>query len=174
MGTDENAKARAKAAIEGYYKRTDIDPSKPVRHHGSPERDVQDEVIKWLRSNGFSINVVESKATFDLKSNRYIGQSVKQGFVDLVGNYKTGLSVFIELKAPGRRYTLRDNQRKFLLEKINSGCFAVCVDSVMLLKNQFERFMLHHSRQQFDLAKEFLLTALPPMKVQRDTGPLFD
>lgn len=172
--SSDDLKKRVQSAVETYINReTPIEP-KPTRHNNAPEKEVQDEVLKWLRDNGFSINVVESKAIYNRKSERYISQSVAPGFVDLVGNDKIGLGVFIELKAKGRRSTLRDNQRAFLQEKINTGCFAVVVDSVELLEKQYEHFVLLRYRQQIQQAKEFLLLALPVQKIKEDNEPLFD
>jgi hypothetical protein len=84
------------------------------------------------------------------------------------------MAVFIELKAKGRRSALRENQREFLIEKINTGCFAVVVDSLELLENQWERFCLLKKRRQYQMAKDFLFTALPKKKDSLDDSePLF-
>lgn len=174
MAIDDEQRRRISGAIDKYIKKNEPKTSFDTRKNGAPEKDLEQVVMPWLKTNGFSVNVIESKATYDLKAGRYIGQSVKQGFVDIAGNYKTGLGVFIELKAPGKRSTLRPAQREFLLDKIETGCFAVCIDSLMLLKNQFERFMLHQKHGQYQLAKDFLKAALPAdRKVQDDGKPLF-
>ncbi len=174
MSNQDDLKARVKNAISGYLNRQDVQQAGPTRKNEKPEKEVEQKALAWLRSNGFHMSVVESKATYDPKRGRYISQSVKDGFVDLVGNHFSGLSVFIELKAPGRRATLRDNQRAFLMAKIETGCFAVCIDDVELLAVQFEEFQKMRKRQQFQLSKDFLRAALPVRKASLiDDEPLF-
>lgn len=170
---DEERKNRIKNAIKSFTQKNQPRLNIPRRTNEKPEKEFEQVALAWLRANGFHVNVVESKATFNPQLGRYVNQSVKGGFADIVGNHQSGLAVFIELKAPGRRSTLRDNQREFLLSKIQTGCFAVCVDSLMLLQNQFERFMLHHRRGQYQLAKDFLIAALPIKKEIADDNPLF-
>lgn len=53
----------------------------------------------------------------------------RPGFPDMCGNTPDGHSVWIEVKAPGRRNTIRPDQREFLLGKIATNCFAICCDS---------------------------------------------
>ena len=168
----QRRKLRIQKAIEDYTNKNRPKVG-PVRHNGAPEKELEVEVLKWLRANGFHVSVVESKATYNPKAGKYISQSVKDGFVDLVGNHNSGIAVFIELKAPGCRSKLRENQRDFLLQKIETGCFAICTDSVELLSSQFEHFQLLRSRQQFSHAKDFLRTALPVKREKVDDEPLF-
>jgi hypothetical protein len=163
---------RIKSAIEKYTEKNKA-KSAPTRSNGSPEKDLEKEVLSFLENNSFHVNVVESKATFNQQQQRFISSSVKSGFADIVGNHYTGIAVFIELKAPGRRSTLRDNQREFLLSKIETGCFAVCIDSVELLEAQWNRFRELIDRKQYIFAQDFLKLALPYKKQYVDDEPLF-
>lgn len=159
-------------ALEKFHKKNDPKPASGITYN-SPEKDLEKEVLVWLRANGFHVNVIEAKAVYNRKLDRYVAQTVSPGFVDIAGNDKTGLGTFIELKAPGRRSTLRENQREFLLQKIETGCFAVCIDSVNLLESQYLRFTELRQKQQFEFSKDFLRAALPKKKDEKDDGPLF-
>lgn len=173
MAQDEADKQRVKDAIAKFEKKSEPKIEIAKRKNGAPEKEFETEALRWLRTNGFHVSIVESKATYNPKAGRYISQSVKQGFVDVVGNHNTGIAVYIELKAPGRRSTLRMNQREFLLEKIESGCFGACVDNIEILQNQWEKFKKFRTANQIGLSKDFLRAALPTERVVRDVEALF-
>jgi hypothetical protein len=164
-------KDRIKKAVEAFTEKH-RPKAGPSRHNASPEKDLEKIILEWMRKNGFHVNVVESKATFSHTQQRFISNSVKSGFADIVGNHNSGIAVFVELKAPGRRSTLRENQREFLLSKIETGCFAVCVDSVEMLCAQWDEFLTHKRRNQHLLAVDFLKVALPAKKAIKDNEPL--
>jgi hypothetical protein len=162
-------KERVRAAIEKFTMKQDKKDKGPTRKNSKPEKELEKEVLALLRSWGWSVAVVESKSTYDPRAGRYISQSIKQGFSDLVGNTDQGLSIYIELKAPRRRSTLRLKQREFLVEKINSGCFAVCIDSTRMLEdvwNNFNRDIGHGNR------RSYLLSCLPALKQDTDSDDL--
>lgn len=130
------------------------------RKNGKPELQVQREVMKWLKANGFSCNVVESKAVYSKNAGRYLNSQTIPGFSDIAGACPNGLGCFIELKAPGRRSTLRSGQRAFLMDKINIGCFAVVVDSIEMLANIWNEFTRRYKMEP-ELAKNLLRKHLP-------------
>lgn len=165
MSDKNDLKSRIKKATEGYIKKTTT--IKQKRHNKSPEKDLQQDVVKWLRSIGWDVSVVESKSTFSLKQGRYIGQAAAPGFCDIVGNDPEGRAVFIEMKAPGRRNTLRDNQREFLIRKINSGCYAVVADSQLYIHQTYHQWL--HTNDK----PKYLLSLLPDEK-PIDSSPLFE
>lgn len=103
----------------------------------SPEKDVQREVMAWLRQHGFSVTVIESKAVYSQSAGRYLHGQVVSGFPDVVGCTASGHAVFIELKAPGRLKTVRPAQKAYLAEKIEHGAFCVVVDGVDRLKQVY-------------------------------------
>jgi len=150
-------KGRVKNAINKYIEKQ-TPTNKVKRKNEKPEKQVEREVLKWCRDNGWDINVVESKSTWSESAGRYIAQSVSSGFSDLAGNTDLGLSVFIELKAPGKLSTLRPQQREFLLRKIGTGCFAVCVDSVSRLELAWSGFCKAYDK------KEYLVSVLPKVR----------
>jgi hypothetical protein len=150
-------KDRVKNAIYKYIEKQT--PKVSVkRKNEKPEKAVEREVLKWCRDRHWDINVVESKSTWSESAGRYISQSVSAGFSDLAGNTDLGLSVFIELKAPRRLSTLRPQQREFLLRKIGTGCFAVCVDSSLRLEDLWNGFCKAYDK------KEYLVSVLPKVR----------
>ena len=133
-----NFRDRVRGALEKHHaKQIKTRRTKP---NGKPEKAVEKSCLDWLRGNGFSVNVVESKAVFNAQAGRYIRGQADQGFADCVGCFNNGLAVFIEFKAPGRLATLRPAQKAFLREKIDCGAFAVVADSVDRLKEAWATF----------------------------------
>lgn len=161
MGRDSTKKA-----IENFSSRLLKTPKKRTVRKIPPEKIVEKEVVTWLNTNGFSCHVVESKAVYNQKAGRYISGQTVPGFPDVVGCGPQGQSVWIELKAKGRRSTLRDAQRAFLRTKIKLGAFAVCIDSTRLLSNLWAGWSTTSDKEKF------LLDALP--KKSRKQNDPFD
>lgn len=116
--------------------------TKRTKRNSSPEKEVEKEVMHWLRTHGFSCHVVESKAVYSPSAGGYKSGQTIPGFSDVVGCDPNGMAVFIELKAKGRNSTLKEHQYLFLKNKIEHGAFAVCVDSVMLLERVYQNWCL--------------------------------
>lgn len=153
----------AKKALENYYRRQLEEQERqlrPKRRNQKPEKEVERSVMGWLNANGFSCHVVESKAVFSKAAGRFIKGQTQAGVADIFGCAPDGTAVFLELKAPGRRSTLKVHQREFLLTKIMIGAFAVCVDSVDLLSRYWSEFE-HRRKMDPMLARNFLLRQLP-------------
>ncbi len=131
------------------------------RKNKRPERDVQDLVMAWLKDNGFSCNVVESKAVYNPKAGRYITGQAVEGFSDVCGCDKHGLAVFIELKAPGRLSTLRPRQREFLLNKISYNAFACVISSAAGLELLYNNWLKARFSKKRTDAQNMLRLALP-------------
>lgn len=161
-------KDRVRKAVEKFTIKHSRKSSSIKRKNLKPEKEVQIACVTWMRSLGWDVSIIESKATYDHKSGRYISQSVKAGYSDCSGNTNHGLSIYIEFKAPGRLSTLRFNQREFLLKKIESGCFAVCVDGTSLLKTLWKEFNLAEDK------KAYLISKLPEVKTKDRELDLFD
>ena len=111
-----------------------------TKANGKPEKAVEKACMDWLRNNGFSVNVVESKAVYNAQAGRYLKGQTDQGFSDAVGCHNSGLAVFIEFKAPGRLSTLRPSQKAFLRDKIDFGAFACVVDGPERLEQIWKEF----------------------------------
>ncbi len=142
----------------------------PRRKNEKPEFEVKKAVMGWLRANGFSCHVIESKAVFSVAAGRYMGGQTDAGVSDIFGVAPGGLAVFIELKAPGKRATLRPGQRAFLTDKIRFGSFAVCVDSVDCLREIWEKF-LKDRRIAPGIAAATLRLHLPKEPISRRPVP---
>ena len=147
-------KSRVQKSVEKFLEKQDK-PLSPRRKNGKPEKEIEKEVLAWCRNRGWDVNVIEAKSTYSESAGRYIAQSVAPGFSDIAGNTQVGLAVYIELKAPGKLSTIRQQQREFLLRKIGQGCFAVCVDSVSRIETLWNGFCKAYNK------KEYLVEVLP-------------
>ena len=108
----------------------------------TPEKIVEKLVLLECLRLGLDVDVIESKATFSQKANRYKkSKAAPEGFPDLVGNDQNGNAVYIELKAEGKIKTLRPLQRLFLERKILMGCFAVVIDSPEFLTTSYLKYL---------------------------------
>jgi hypothetical protein len=135
--------------------------SGPKRRNGKPEKDLTElPCLSWMREQGWSVNIFESKATFNPKSGKWLQQSMLKGTVDCIGTDSLGHAVFIEFKAPGKLSTLRVHQQQFIIEKINAGAFAVAVDELDLLKNFYWKWRVKKTHSLED-AKAFLHSQFP-------------
>lgn len=103
-----------------------------------PERQVVQECLIWLKTHQFDVTVVEAKAVFSRARNAYFNSHAEPGFPDIVGNDQNGIACYIEVKRQGMRRNLSDRQKAFLRRKVDTGCFAVCVDSVVLLERLYK------------------------------------
>lgn len=164
-------KNRIKLAVEKYLKKNDPAFQKPKRKNNAPERQLQKEIIKWLNSIGCSVNSIESKAQFSEVTQQYTSQTNIDGLSDIIGNDMHGRAIYIEMKAPGRRNTLRDNQRKFLIGKIRTNCFAIVADSKEYIEKAYGRYS--DIIRNGESTVPFLLNELPKEKASKDDSPLF-
>lgn len=107
---------------------------KSRKPHVKREKAVESEVLNAAKDLGFDLSVVDSSS--------FLKTSVTEaGFSDLVGNWKS-TACFIELKAPGKRRTVKPHQKKFLQRKIDAGCFAVVCDGAENLTDLFRGWMM--------------------------------
>lgn len=174
------SKASTKKAIDKYLNKHN--PSKKKRKNKSPEKDFEKKVCDWLKQNNFSYFVAEAKSTYSPKAQRYIAQSITPGASDIMAVDSLGHACFIELKAPGKRSTIRPNQHDFLSDKINFNAFAVCTDSIEHLSGKYFEWIQIKINQSFEEARQFLLNDLPNQKgisslesnEGSDDSPLFD
>lgn len=157
-----------KKAIESYCeKQLKKSQAKRKKKNEKPEKALEKEVMLWLKQNKFTCNVVESKAVFSQKAQRYLNSQAIPGMADIVGNGPDGVAVFIELKAPGKLGTIRPAQYEFLMTKIESNCFAVCIDSVLLLERMVKMWAMLKTPETKQM---FLKNSCPKprLKVSKD------
>lgn len=100
------------------------------RRNGSPEKELEKRIKPVIQSLGIFAVVVESKAVYSAAAGMYLSGQTQAGFPDLVGLNNHGTFCAIELKAPGRRSTVRTHQSEFLLNVISRNGFACVTDSV--------------------------------------------
>lgn len=153
-------------ALEAYSK-AQFKKNKPrdkKKKYKKPEQEMVDKILKWCRSQGMDLNVIESSGG----SNKYGAVTVKAGYSDISGNDKNGYAVYIEAKAKDRRCTLKGHQYEFLKRKINSGAFAMVIDNVEHLANYYFTWLMHKENNQHDRAKKYLIDNLFVPKVCRE------
>lgn len=113
--------------------------------NSGPEKLVELEVRSWANRNGFDLTVVDTAAVWNPMAGRYLRRQASESLPDLIGNYG-GLSVWIELKAAGKRSAINAkqnrHQRDFILRKIRQGCFAVVTDGAAHLSRVWEKYRL--------------------------------
>lgn len=157
-----------KTALYNYLDRqANKEPNDPRRRNKTPEADLQAKIIKNGKKDDFKLYITDSSARWSGEAEAYVSEKYESGMSDLTGD-RDGLACYVEVKAPGKRYTLKMHQREFLLKKIDRGCFAVCVDSYELLVETWVKW-----RQKGNY-KEVLKRALPKPPISRDDNkPLF-
>lgn len=169
------SKESTKAALERFSQRKLDEHEKslgPKRHNEKPEFELTKKPCKrWFDRNGWSMHIVESRAVWNVDAQAYISGQAESGFTDSVGCTPDGISAWVEFKAPKRRSTLKPHQRAFIIDKIQKGCFAVCVDSVECLEKAWVEFSKIRA-VNIALAVSFLLAHLPSEPVNRKQSPL--
>jgi len=140
----------------------------PQRRNKKPEKDVEKDCLKWMRDSGFDVNIIEAGGG----RNAYGATTVSPGFADCAGNDKDGYAVYVEFKAPSRRSSLREHQRRFLRRKIRTNAFSICVDSCSLLSVSYRiwRGLIDDGRHQ--RARDYLMTMMPKQNID-SWDPLF-
>lgn len=160
-----------KDALNKFYERQarEDDPLRPHRKNEKPEFEFAKQVDKWFQANGWVMSRVESKAVYNFASGRYDHGQTESGFSDRVGvtPYR-GVAAFIELKAPGRRGTLKEHQRDFLVRQILANAFAACIDNTDALKRLYSDWRKLRESGAVDVARGLLVKALPVPKHRLD------
>lgn len=134
----------------------------------TPEADFLKKLKKHIEeTHCWNLDVIDSKGQFSEDAQRYVYGKTRSGYSDMSGNMLNGLAVYIEVKAPGKRSTVREDQRIFLIEKINTNAFAIVTDSIEHFESMLEKFKRAENR------KATLLKDLPGGRAQVDDGPLF-
>jgi hypothetical protein len=133
-------KKRVQNAIDKYHKRQERVPrrtnQKPEKHITKPQ------VLLICKQLGFMIYEIEASTYNPITKIKSSYANVPAGWPDLCGIGPNGEALFIELKAPGRRSNLSEDQYYFLFTAINHNAFAVVVDSGESLKIQWSQWIL--------------------------------
>ena len=111
----------------------------PKRINKAPEEDVVAAHFNWYELNDWYMKRYESKA----KNINGVWRSsgCAPGTPDTLGSTPFGWLAAVEVKAPGRRSTLRPKQREFLIEVIRRHGFGVCSDSVAYLEKTWAHWL---------------------------------
>ena len=126
-----------------------------------PEKIVEAEVMTWLNLNGFSCDVIESKAVYSKGAGRYLAGMTVAGMTDIVGVDPIGRACFIELKAKGKRNNISIAQYVFMMGKIEKYAFALVVDSASSLEHYYKKFCEHIKSGDHNEARIFLRQIMP-------------
>lgn len=129
-----------KAALMRYYEKQLNKNTGRKKKNGNPEKIVEKAVMEWAKNQGWFVGVFEAKSVYNKSAGVYISSTMEYGTPDILGISNNQTMVAIELKAKGRRSTLREAQRKYLIEVISRNGFAVVVDSVDLLAEYWRLF----------------------------------
>lgn len=164
----EEYKKSVFSAINTWSKKQLPRTPRKKKKNSNPEGKFVLVLKKHLETLGFSIDIVEAKAVYNESAGRYMNGKARPGFPDMVGNTPNGLSVWIEVKAPGKRNNVRVEQHAFLLKKINMGCFAIVCDSI----EYFDKLLLEW--KQAPDRKQVLLEALPKLPKRYSESDLSD
>lgn len=143
-------------ALLGYSK-SQIKKKRATKNQ-KPEAAVVAQIQQWCYAQGWQVQRIESKNTFNPKAGRWISSPTTPGTPDIIGTLPSGVFVAIEVKAPGKLKTLRDNQREFILQKISSNAFCIVTDSVARLEKIYNHWRTLSSLTE---KREFLLTQMP-------------
>jgi len=160
------SKDSTKKALDNYLKKQLKSDMQTIykKPNGQPEKEFVKILMKYLEQQGFSCHVVESKAVWNPKANRYISGQAEKGFPDICGCGPEGQSVWIEAKAQDRRNTLRPEQREFLEKKLEMGCFAIVCDKIEFFDFAWKKWQTAPTYLE---KVNFLKNCLPQ---KRDTG----
>jgi len=162
------SKESVKKALDKYLaKEAKKSIPKPKKNNKKPEQEVVKKVLSWCNSNGLSVNEIEAKAVYNERVGHYIRGQVAPGYPDISGNTSYGVAVYIEVKSKGRRSTLKPHQQNFLIDKINTHCFAVCIDDIDALQFQYHTWWELYKVSRYKDAQDFLLNMLPKAKKKR-------
>lgn len=165
-------KKRVSDAMGRYYKKIDKEHNRKYgidikrKKSQKPEKEVEKTCLDWMRSQGWNVEIYESKTTYSEKVGRWVGASMKAGTCDCMGSMPDGISVSVEFKAPGSISSFNSEkrylQKEFIIKKINSNSFACVTDSLERLISIFEKWKeLRYKLQDLSASREYLLEMLP-------------
>lgn len=109
----------------------------------SPEAAVGRAIDKYLASIGVYVRTIKSDGTKTKEGWRKSTQG--RGISDRIGILPTGKFLAVELKAPGKKSTLTEDQYRFLYavaSRRGTACVADCVEDVKLCLEQSQEDML--------------------------------
>lgn len=149
-------KNRVRKSIESFSIRNN-GLQKRKKTNNNIEGPVVLEILNYLKLINWSVDIVEAKGVYNESAGRYLHGKTRPGFSDICGNMPNGIAIWIEVKAPGKRKTIRVEQYQFLIEKISSNCFAIVCDGIDYFKYIFNEWIISNNK------KATLLNELPQL-----------
>jgi hypothetical protein len=134
----DETSSRIRASIERLSEREDKKYRSRKRKNNNPEELVVKSLQYYFNTCGFFVCGYESKAKFINGVWRTSGLNV--GTPDLIGVDNEGYFMAVEVKAKGKRSTLRREQREFLTKTIMCGGLGICADSVEYFQEVYEEW----------------------------------
>lgn len=179
---DEDLKKIQNSSLGKYLKKQGKKTKSTGRKSAKPEQKAVHEICLWLKTHGFSYDIVEAS-----KFDRHLGRMVVDtkitpGHSDIVATDKYGFSCHIEVKAKGKRSTLKEHQKEFLKHKILNNGFAVCADSSEYLDRAYREWLRIKSTHiakglhglQSGECQRFLLAQLPEKRQSKSKQGFLD
>jgi hypothetical protein len=136
---------------------------KDKKKNKSPEAAVGRAVDAYLKSIGAYMRTIKSGGT--MRGGKWTTSAQGSGISDRIGVLPGGRAIVCELKAPGKKKTVTDNQINFLLHYAERGAVACVADCVQDLK-----IALNGSKQEIISNIESLRKKT---RNPKDTSPLF-
>lgn len=128
----------------------------------TPEKQVEEQIMTWLKQNAFSMDIFDSKATWSPGAKTFRkNRSLVEGCADLLGVSPEGYFVAIELKAPKKETICRVEQRRFLERKILSNGFGIVVSNADALSESWSAWLNLRKENKLIEAQKYLLDKLP-------------
>lgn len=160
--SNEEHKRRVEAAMLKASAKALKEYQPASRKNNKPEEEIEKACVSLMRDEwGWSIQIFESKATYDPRAGRYIGQSMRAGTLDCGGSTREGIATWVEFKAKGKLATLRPGQREFIEEKIKVYNFACVVDSPERLRAIHKYWEFLRKTGNLDASRDYLLSMVP-------------
>ncbi len=126
------------------------------------EKEVEKEVLKWAKENGWSLDVYDSKGTYSFAAKSYrANRGLKKGTPDLQGCDPFGHLCLVELKAPKKDDCCSFEQREFLERKIQNFAFGIVTSSAQKLSDAYNQWLQLRYDGKLDDARDYLLGLLP-------------
>lgn len=160
---DETYSKKIQGIVEGYGTR-ELKKYQRKGKNKAPEKDVEKELDAYWLAAGFFINRYESKA----KNIGGVWRSsgLEFGTPDRLGCDRSGYFIAVEVKAKGKRSSLREEQRIFLIKIIERGGFGLCCDSLEYFKKHYKMWTGLSGKIRVD----YLMALLPGAKVSKTVG----
>lgn len=123
----------------GKFCKKEMRKLKPKKKYGKPEELVVEQLMGWYRLNGFFMKRYESKAK--RIGNVWRQAGLDKGTPDLGGVCPKGYAHWCEVKAPGYRSRVSEEQYAFLCDVIKRGGFGCVADSVDYMIELYDKYI---------------------------------